>query len=423
MSTLILAWVIVVGLGGLVWLSRHREISVAQRTQRLLGSASHAGPPSPEPMLSVLVAAKDEQDNIETCVRTLCEQDYPNFEVIAIDDRSTDRTPDILARLQREFPERLTVLTVQRLREGWFGKNNAMRMGVEASRGRWLCFTDADCRFVSRRTLSMAMAEAAQQGADLLSVLPVLETKTFWERLIQPVCAAVMILWFHPDRVNNPKSRSAYANGAFMLMNREAYDRIGGHASVRTEVNEDMHMARLIKEAGLKLQVIQNDDLYRTRMYSTFGQTWRGWSRIFYGCLGSVRRIGVAWLILSLMSLLPWVGLVAAVTGLTTGSTLNDGAWGALAWVAAVTVLLQTSVMWRFYQLTRANPIYSLAYVFGASLVWGMLVNATMKLGGMTRTTWRGTTYRANQVEPAAGGVLASESRGPDVEEVGAGAP
>ena len=91
--------------------------------------------------------------------------------------------------------------------------------------------------------------------------------------------------------MNDPKSSAAYANGAFMLIRREVYDALGGHERVRSEVNEDMHLARLTKRMGYRLQVIQNDDLYVTRMYATLGQTWRGWSRIFYGCLGTLRRL------------------------------------------------------------------------------------------------------------------------------------
>ncbi|MHC4235131.1 MAG: glycosyltransferase family 2 protein, partial [Planctomycetota bacterium] len=217
--------IVSVGLGiiALVWLTRHLEISRARRCQRLLSSGSYEGPPGKPPRVSVLVAAKDEEENIEDCMVSLCEQDYPDFEVVVVDDRSTDATPAILRRLESRYNGKLRLVTVQRLRDGWFGKNNAMREGVAVAKGQWLCFADADCRQTSRRTLSMALSEAVTQGTDFLSVLPVLETRTFWERIIQPVCAAVLIFWFRPDRVNDPKSSAAYANGAFMLIKRQVY--------------------------------------------------------------------------------------------------------------------------------------------------------------------------------------------------------
>ena len=135
------------------------------------------------------------------------------------------------------------------------------------------------------------MGYALREQVDLLSVLPVLETQTVWERIIQPVAGAVMVFWFNPIRVNDPARKAAYANGAFMLIRKEAYEKVGGHAAVRRQLNEDLHMAKLIKQQGLRLRVVQNDGLYLTRMYRNFHETWRGWSRIFYGCFGTVRQL------------------------------------------------------------------------------------------------------------------------------------
>jgi len=424
MSGWFAVWLIVLVLVALVWATRHLEISRACRRQRVLSSRSYPGPPEPAPRISVLVAAKDEEDNIEACVRSFLEQDYPDYELIVIDDRSADRTPAVLRALAAEFPDRLRVLRVDRLRPGWFGKNNAMREGVSVATGEWLCFADADCRQTSRRTLSMAMSEAVASGSDFLSVLPVLETHSFWERLIQPVCAAVMIIWYRPEKVNDPDTSVAYANGAFMLLSRRVYAAIGGHERVRTEVNEDMHLARLAKEGGHRLRVIQNDDLYRTRMYSSFGQTWRGWSRIFYGCLRTFRRLSLAMLLLTAFSLLPWISLLAGLVGLAVAGGGGEAApWHWLAGLAGVVVLLEQSVMLRFYRVARSGRVWSLGYVVGAGLCCGMLFNALLKRLGATGTTWRGTTYRGDRVDGgdpagAAGGVPAVQA-----EEVGLDAP
>ena len=419
MSGFFIAWLGVLCIIALVWLTRHLEISRAQRRERLLGSDSYAGPPDGAPRVSVLVAAKDEEENIEPCVASFCEQDYPDFEVVVIDDRSTDQTPAILRGLQSRFEGKLRVVTVKRLRAGWFGKNNAMREGVAVARGQWLCFADADCRQTSRRTLSMAMSEAVTQGTDFLSVLPVLETRTFWERIIQPVCAAVMVFWYRPEQVNDPKSSAAYANGAFMLIRREVHQAIGGHEGVRTEVNEDMHLARLAKESGFRLQVIQNDDLYVTRMYSTLRQSWRGWSRIFYGCLGTLRRLLLATVILTTFSILPWLSLVTAVIMMVAGGADTALRWPVVAGASLAAVLLQQSVMVRFYRLVRAGAWWSLGYILGAALCWGMLVAAMLKVHGTTRTTWRGTTYRGDRVEPAADILPSERPAGPPAEELG----
>ena len=243
-------------------------------------------------MISVLVAAKDEEAVIEKCLRSMLDQDYPNYEVILINDRSRDQTGPIAERLAGEN-SKLRVLHVREgeLAEGWFGKNNAMRLGEQAARGQWFCFIDADCTQTSRSTLSQAYQYARKHESEFLSVLPRLEAHGFWEQVLQPVCGGILVFWFRPGRVNNPAKPTAYANGAFMLMSKDAYWRIGGHEPVKGEVNEDIHMAALAKRAGVRIRVVQNEGLYITRMYDGFRATWRGWSRIFYGSFVERRRL------------------------------------------------------------------------------------------------------------------------------------
>jgi chlorobactene glucosyltransferase len=395
-------WIFVSAAIALVWASRHRQLSRARRSVRALTPTTYDNPPAAAPRVSILIAAKDEQDNIAACVRSFLAQDYPDFEVIVANDRSSDRTGTVLAEIQAQHADRLTIVTIRELRSGWFGKNNAMREAVAAAGGDYYCFADADCRQTSPRTLSMAMREIAEQRIDFLSVLPVLETRSFWERIIQPVCAAIMLLWFHPDRVNNPRSKAAYANGAFMLMSRSTYARIGGHEAVRQQVNEDTHMARLAKTAGLRLEVIQNEGLYVTRMYATFAQAFRGWSRIFYGCFGSVRRVLISLLVLFVFSIVPWASLTAVlVSWLANPALFSDGVWRALGIVAAAGVLFQQVFMIRFYRLLRIQAAYAFTYPFGALLGMAMLMNALLKASGTTSTTWRGTRYRAARVDRA----------------------
>jgi chlorobactene glucosyltransferase len=379
---------------GAVWLFRIIAIGWAMKHRAILGSTSHRGTRHATPKLSVLVAARDEEANIETCVRTLLDQDYPDFEIVAVDDRSTDQTPAILKRLEAQAGGRLRVLTITEPREGWSGKNNAMREGVAASRGEWLLFTDADCRQTSQRTLSVAMSEVQESHVDFLSIIPILDTPTVWERIIQPVCSWVLILWFLPDRVNNPAKKTAYANGAFILTSRRCYEAIGGHERVRTELNEDIKMARFAKRGGFHVRVCENENLYRTRMYRTPREAWRGWSRIFFGSLGTVRRIGISLLMVGMYGLLPWIALAASVIGWAFVGHASTVAWRetALAWFCVV--LLQQIAAWRYYRVVRVGRFWSLTHVLGCSVTFAMLVSAMLKVLGATGTTWRGTTYR-----------------------------
>ncbi|MGB2987099.1 MAG: glycosyltransferase family 2 protein [Phycisphaerae bacterium] len=414
MSTWFRIWLTLAVVIGLVWLVRYAKMGRILRKRKVLSSHSYNDPPEDAPKVSILIAAKDEEDNVEACINDLLEQDYPDYELIVVDDRSRDRTPDILRRLEQQAAGRLRVVTVTALRDGWFGKNNAMREGVEASCGDWLLFTDADCRQTSRKTLSIAMREALSHDSDFLSVIPVLETRTTWERIIQPVCTLALMIWFLPHRVNRPWRKTAYANGAFMLMRRSCYEAIGGHERVRTKVNEDIQMARFAKQMGLRLRVVENDDLYRTRMYDSPLAAWRGWSRIFYGCLGSLTRLSSAASVLILLSIVPWVSLITALTGLVLADVSSVRLWAFAACVWLVVVVLEQLVTWRVYAVLRVEPVWSLTYVLGAIVTLGMLVNAMFKTIGATGTTWRGTTYIRRHSQ-----VCVIESTPPSPKEMG----
>lgn len=391
-------WIALGGCIGVLWLVRYRYLRTSIRLRYLLTPESYARPIPNPPKLSVLVAAKDEEANIETCITTLLDQDYPNYEIIAIDDRSTDRTPELLARLEREAKGKLRVVTVTELREGWFGKNNAMREGVEVAGGDWLLFTDADCRQESTRTLSVAMRDALTHDVGMLSMQPMLFVPTWWEKVIQPVCSFVLILWFVPQKVNDPKRKAAYATGMFMLFSRKCYEAVGGHEAVRTCVNEDIRLARNVKRSGHILRVAENIGLYRVRMYGSPGEAFRGWSRIFFGSLTNVRRLGISAASLLVYTVLPWVSLSVAIAGLAlcdAGSTLR-WQFAVGAWLFAV--VWHQIMMWRYYELVFTPRGWSFTFVIGAITAVAMLISAMMQALGYSATTWRGTSYHDGAV-------------------------
>jgi chlorobactene glucosyltransferase len=400
MEAILWTWAILTALALVAWTSRHFQLSRAARMMPPLDSTMYGNDDGALPTVSLLVAAKDEAANIEACVCSLVAQDYSRLEIISVNDRSSDATGAILDRLAAES-SRLTALHVRELRAGWFGKNNAMREGIERAGGEWLCFTDADCVQTCQRSLTIAMRYALEKGVDFLSVLPAHETKGFWESVIQPACSGIMMIWFNPLRVNNPARRTAYANGAFMLMRRSCYEAIGGHDAVKTELNEDMHMARRAKEAGQRLLVVSNVDLYTVRMYDGFAQTRAGWSRIFYGCFGTLRRLVATAVMVVMVSLLPWVALAASLVAVLLAAA-PETPWRALLSASAATCLMQVTVMLRFYRLNRLHPGYALAYPLGVAIGLWALVGAIRRLGGRSTTTWRGTTYRGDRVEPPA---------------------
>ncbi len=373
-------WLLV--LIGLVWLRRHLNLNRA-RHEPVLSPADADADTANLPALTVLVAAKDEEANIEGCLRGLLAQQYPRLEIVAINDRSADRTAAIVDRLAAADP-RLKAVHVRALPAGWAGKNHAMHVGTQHATGDWLCFTDADCRFHHGALLAAAACFAQRERSDLLSVLPQLEAHTFWERAVQPPAGAIMVFWFPPERVNNPACATAYANGAFMLMRRDVYTRLGGHAQFKTALNEDMHFARQAKKLGLRLRVIRGGGMYSVRMYVGLPQIWRGWSRIFYGCFATWPRLLLSALFLLVFSLSPPLSLLLSIQAGTAA--------GGVALAAGLTLVLQQTVLWRFYRLCAMPAAWALTYPLGAALCLAMVGNAMRRLAG-ARTTWRGTSY------------------------------
>ncbi len=373
---------------GLVWLRRHFDLNRA-RTQPFLAPADADGA-APLPRLTVLVAAKDEEPNIEHCLAGLLTQEYPALEVVAIDDRSTDTTGAVIERMAG-CDSRLKPVHVSALPAGWTGKNHAMHVGAQHATGELLCFTDADCRFHSPQLLAAAVRLALRKNAEFLSVMPELEAHGFWEKLVQPPAGGIMVFWFPPEKVNDPQRPQAYANGAFMLLTRAAYDRLGGHAALRTSMNEDMHLAHRAKAAGVRLYVIPGGGMYTVRMYTGLRAIWNGWTRIFYGSFGTWPRLTASAVFLLIFSLLPIISLPLALLGGSAGPAIALAALWALA--------AQQTVMWRFYRLCSVPRAWALAYPFGAALCLAIILN-TMRRRATGRMEWRGTTYHG---APASG--------------------
>jgi glycosyltransferase involved in cell wall biosynthesis len=196
-----------------------------------------------------------------------------NFEVLVVDDASADRTREIA----ESFPG-VQVLSAQPLPAGWTGKNNALVTGAGHARGDWLLFTDADTVH-QPGSLARSRAEVTHHGAAMLSYSPEQEVRTFWEKAVMPVIFAELAATFRPMEVSDPSSPAAAANGQYILISREAYDAVGGHAAVGTSLLEDVALARAVKVSGRKIFFRYGGDAVRTRMYRSFAQLREGWTK------------------------------------------------------------------------------------------------------------------------------------------------
>jgi cellulose synthase/poly-beta-1,6-N-acetylglucosamine synthase-like glycosyltransferase len=230
-------------------------------------------PVSERPMVSVIVPARNEEVCLRACLESLVAQTGVGFEIIVVDDESSDRTREIA----QSFP-RVRVVDPGVLPEGWSGKNNALVAGAAQARGEWLLFTDADTVHCIG-SLARAVAEAQRQKADLLSYSPEQEVHGFWEKAVMPVIFAELASRYRPSEVSDPRSSAAAANGQYILVSREAYDAVGGHAAAAASLLEDVALARAVKASGRRIFFRYCGDAVRTRMYRSFAQLREGWTK------------------------------------------------------------------------------------------------------------------------------------------------
>jgi glycosyltransferase involved in cell wall biosynthesis len=269
---------------------------------------------NPSMSVSAIVPARNEETTIAASVSSLAAQ--PEIkEIIVVNDQSGDGTVAELERLSAQYTQ-LRVLQTNALPSGWVGKNYAASVGAAQATGDWLLFTDADGVHLPGST-ARALADAAAAGAGLLSYSPEQEMHTWWERALIPFIYARLGQKFSYDAVNDPHSQAAAANGQYLLIRREDYDRIGGHAAVAGEVLEDVALARLAKQAGVQLHFASGFGIIRVRMYRTFGAMWQGWTKNLYPLIGGMssgtsRAVGrelrgvVPWIPLLSLFLAPW---------------------------------------------------------------------------------------------------------------------
>ena len=237
-------------------------------------------------LVSVLVPARNEALNIERCVRSLLRQEYAPFEILVLDDDSTDSTPELLRHLVMESGGKVRVVQGEPLPGGWHGKSWACsQLGCQA-KGELLLFTDADTTHgpdALRRTVEAMQAS----GADMLSLMPRQELGSFWEKLVVPLIHVILMCYL-PLRLVRTSRRAAFcfANGQFILFRREFYDRINGHAAVKNAIVEDVWLCKSVKRAGGTVVAFNGSDAVSCRMYRNFREIWEGFSKNLFAALG-----------------------------------------------------------------------------------------------------------------------------------------
>jgi hypothetical protein len=330
------------------------------------------------PLLSVIFAARDEAEKLPGALETLLAQDYPRFEVVAVNDRSQDETPVILHEFERAKPN-LKVIDIPNLPPGWLGKPHALVAGFEQSHGEWLVFTDADVHFAPD-VLRRAVALTQERQWDHLTLLASVEMRGFWEITAITYFGLGFVIGNEPWQASNVRSGRYVGVGAFQLVRRTAYEKSGGHRRLRMDVIEDMKLGKLMKMEGLRSGVAVAQDLVRVRWHSGLQNVIRGVTKnMFAACHYNALIALVATSLPLIMSVLPFFGLAFATGWARAFAGIAVGA----------AVLIHGAMIWS----TDASPLYALTHPLGAVLFSWMLARsaiATLLRGGVV---WRDTFY------------------------------
>ncbi len=255
---------------------------------RLLRQLGNLGRPKSHPFVSILVPARNEEANIAACLRSLLAQDYPDYEIVALDDNSSDLTGHILTHMAAR-DGRLRVLAGRPLPPGWVGKNWACHQLAQAARGDLLLFTDADTRH-HPQALSDAVAALLAEDADLLTVFPQQEVVSLSEQLLVPVLTWCFVLFLPLGLAyRSRRPELSIAIGQYMLFQRRAFEEIGGYAAVGHELVDDLALVRAVKAHGLRWRLMDGSTRLRCRMYHGFRDVFHGFNKnIFPGFPGAV---------------------------------------------------------------------------------------------------------------------------------------
>ena len=378
---------LITGIAIITWMHSQYQLDIVVKPEQT---------PNEFPLISVCIPARNEERNIRRCVETLLAQTYPNFEIIVLDDRSTDATPEILDNLAKGLNLRkvpLKVLNGSELPPGWAGKPHALTQTVAASHGEWLCFVDADT-FVTADALAAVYTKAIETKADLFTIMTRQIMLTFWERTVLPLVMLALSVGFSPRKVNDPSRKDAIANGQFIFIKRTVYEAVGGHEAIKGSIVEDKDMAVLVKGIGYRLVVADGRQVASTRMYTSLAEMWEGWTKNIYLGLKDDRGLLLlgafgAFLAFTAALLLPlWVlgGIVlsAAGSGLERSVVLLEALvlWGYL-------------IYWRVLA-SRGMGIpawYALTTPLGAGVFAAMMLVSAWNVLSGKGITWKGRTY------------------------------
>ncbi|MDX2243405.1 MAG: glycosyltransferase family 2 protein [Leptolyngbyaceae cyanobacterium bins.302] len=350
------------------------------------------------PKVSIIVPAYNEAENIEACVEAiLLNTALPpeKLEVWVVDDQSSDRTLAILHAFQQQSRDpRLQVISGIPKPEDrvWLGKNWACQQAASKATGDYFIFIDADVR-VKPGAITAIVQTAVTRQLDFITCIPQVVSGSLAEWLVQPLMYINVLVSFNSAVVKNPKTKTAYALGPFLLFHAAAYQQLGTHATVSQEVAEDVAFARKVKQQGFSACSILAPNLLSLRMYQTWQALWEGWTKVLY--VGAHRSVSMMLLLVFVMLLvytIPWIGLGLAFVQIVY---IPGGLGWAKIGLAAVTILLQYGIRAQGSRALGTQPRYWWLQGVGGCLIASLAIVSIIKAETGWGWTWRGRSLVA----------------------------
>lgn len=357
--------------------------------------------PSKLPFVSIIVPARNEENKIGRCLASLLAQNYPHFEIIVIDDRSTDNTAQIIqSYVDSDQNKRIKFVHGKDAPDGWIGKCNALAHAVTYASGDWFVFTDADT-YHKPNSIRDAVYFAANDKADLVSFVPMQELVSFPEKLIMPILLSSFLLGDPFHSVNDPRCERAYAYGQYIICRRDSYLAVGGHKAVRNEIVEDHALGGVLKKRGYKIQVADGRTLYSVRMYTDLGSLWQGWTKNLYSLIDSqVSHLLIILYMINSVALFPFLQLLLVAQMMINHTALSPTLVGAM--VSMVAIQLVILVFW--FKKTSQHHAGSdwrnfFLFPFGSMAVTILYFHAAYLVLSGSQVNWKGRRYVVNSAK------------------------
>jgi chlorobactene glucosyltransferase len=354
-----------------------------------LNAHTYPYPPSPAPLVSVVVPARNEEHNIARCLRSLLQQDYPALEIVVVDDRSTDGTAKIIREMQKT-DDRIRLIPGRELPPGWIGINHALYQGVKEARGAYLLFMDADAT-LAPSCVRQIVSYAVEHQVDLVTVCPTLVSQSFWVKVVMPMIGQLVISGFPLSKINDPRSDLALVTGPYMFK-RETYEKIGGHERFKGEIVEDLEISKATKREGYRFNYLFGTELISLWMYTDLKELWEGFSKNFF--IGMERKVWLAVVLILLLCIVWVVPWLSVVTSLRYVWLEGWKGYGVVALtLSSAQCLLTVFHRWVLHRCVGLDNTYPYLQPLGVLVIVGIIINSTARVLLRKGVSWKGRVY------------------------------